>query len=213
VAGAVRGLREHRAIGFLFSFDFPNRPAAGGEMLEFSLGAGVGFPLADRSGVGEDVPLVEAEEFVAFGFPIPEEDLLATPGLILGEVEPHRDDAIQRADLVILQLVLGHDHVVFAHHITAPGGQSHVRQGVVGPAGDQLGRGQGGGGEVELVLDDLEELDGGLPRRIVVTRQGEDFPDPEILRRSLARMSRIRSSGREALSLGGLSGYTELVGI
>ena len=117
---------------------------------------------------------------VEAGLPVVQEDLLAPPRLILGEIEKHDDDAVQLVDLGFAQVVLGHGHIALANDAASPRRQAHVGLGRVGPFGDQFRRGLAGGGKVQLVLDRLEE---DLRLRLggrIVGGQREDFPYAQI---------------------------------
>ena len=61
-----------------------------------------------------------------------------------------------------------------------PRGETHVVLGVVGALGDEFGGGLPGGGPVEFVLYDLEELLGLGGVGLVIGGEGEDVADPEI---------------------------------
>ncbi len=51
---------------------------------------------------------------------------------------------------------------------------------MIGAAGDQLRGGLAGGGEVKLVLDDLEEFDRALLGGVVIGGEGKDLLDPQV---------------------------------
>jgi hypothetical protein len=146
------------------------------------------------AGVWQHVAFVEAEELIELLLPVAQEHLLAATRLILSEVEKHDDDAIELGDLRLAQVVLGDRHVGPADDSPLPRGQAHVRPARVRPLGDELGRGLASDGEVQLVLDDLEDAlrvvaddsQSAASARMSRTRR--------YIRRSLARMSRMRSS-------------------
>ena len=111
---------------------FEEGPAAGGKVLVLGASPGVGVFLADPACVGQDSTLVEGQEIVQLALPIPEEDLLPAPGLVLGVVEPHHHDPVELGDLCLAQVVLGDRDVRLADGGAFPGGQAHVGLGVVG---------------------------------------------------------------------------------
>jgi hypothetical protein len=113
-------------------------------------------PRATHRRVLEHVAVVELQELVELRLPVPEEDLLASPRLILRVVEEHDDDAIQLSDLVGVQIVLRDAHIAFSHSVALPRRESHVRLRRIGACRDQFGRGHSRRCEVQLVLHDAE---------------------------------------------------------
>ena len=82
--------------------------------------------------------------------------------------------------IVLAQIVLGDGDIAFANDAAFPGGEAHVRPGGVGTLGDEFRRGLAGGGEVELVLDSLEEDLGLGIGGVVIGCEGEDVPHLQI---------------------------------
>ena len=84
------------------------------ESLEPFMSDALGGVGCDPAGVVQNVAIVEGQKGVEVHRPIGHRHLLATFGLILGEVEEHRDDAIEFGDLVRSQVVLGRIDIALA---------------------------------------------------------------------------------------------------
>jgi hypothetical protein len=62
---------------------------------------------ANLSSIGKHSPIVESKKLFELRLPVLEKDLFASPTLILGEIQPHRDDAVQLANLFFTEVILG----------------------------------------------------------------------------------------------------------
>ena len=99
---------------------------------------------------------------------------------VLGNVEVGVHQPRELRELVVGQVVLGHDHVELldlAMGRVGPRMQAHVLPGGVGAVDDDLGCGPPVDGPVQLVLHGGEEALGGLRRHVVVDRRGVDVGD------------------------------------
>jgi hypothetical protein len=115
VAGGFKGSE----VGAL-AFGFQQLPAPCGEPLVFSVSVSVRLGLPHVAGVVEDFSLVELENSIQAGLPVGKEDLSAPSGLVFGEVQPHDHDAVQLGNLVLAQVVLGHDHISLECGLRSP---------------------------------------------------------------------------------------------
>jgi hypothetical protein len=89
------GLAITPAIHFRFLLLLPG---LGGELLILVFSVSVGLFLGDAACAGEHIAFVEGQEGFKPFHPVVQKHLLVPAGLILGEVQPHRDYAVEFAD-------------------------------------------------------------------------------------------------------------------
>lgn len=138
---------------------------------ELHFGMGSGQCLTHRSGVSQDVALVELQEAVELRDPVGHRHRPALARLLLGVVEIHHHDALERAQLLSGQIVLGDGDVGLPDRSARsilPAGETHVWLTCVRSCADDLCGGLAVDRPVHLVLDGRVERLRQLCRRIVV---------------------------------------------
>jgi hypothetical protein len=81
----------------------------------------------DASAVLQNSSLVELQECIQLLTPVIHVDWLSATGLVLGIIQPHGNQAIELPDLILLKVVLSHDHIGLADTSALPARESHVR--------------------------------------------------------------------------------------
>lgn len=123
---------------FGLSFQLRTPPLAESFVLAF--GQFVRPCFANTAFCRQDSAFIEYQEFVQFGLPVFEKNLLSPPCEVLGKVKPHGDDSVQFADLDLVQIVLCDRDIGLPDDLRFPGRQTHVRLAVVSAPGDEFGR-------------------------------------------------------------------------
>ena len=129
---------------------------------------------------GRTAPFVEFEKVVELRLPSRSEKPVLPAGLVFGIVEEHDHDAVEFVDFGLVQVVLGDGDVGLEDFAAFPGREAHVGLGAVARAAMISGGGFARGGEVELVLNGLEENRCRGFAGMIVGGEGEDFLDPQV---------------------------------
>ncbi len=97
--------------------------------------------------------------------------------MVFGVIQVHGHDAVQAAQFIFGQVILGNGHVRLAHFLAFPTGEAHIGFDGGGAFRDQFSSGMPGNGPVQFVLHAGVKLMGDLRVGIVVHGQAVDLGD------------------------------------
>src|SRR5450830_152469 len=169
-----------RLYGLPLAFGFKPLTPAGCKQLVLCFGFLHCLVMTHRSSVGQHLALGEPKEVVQLRFPVPKEYLLALKRLVLSEVQPHDDNAVQAADFFLHEVVLSNRHLALMGGPRLPALEAHVRGGMVGSGENQFCSSLSRGRDVQLVLHDVEESRSVGARWIIVRGQRKDLLDTQV---------------------------------